>query len=78
MLRIVHEKTRKARKKNIRCRFLADGVIPCMHSHPFRHRPEQALVVIHTASFWQGCRNPGAGRWDSVLHKYLRDVSSFR
>jgi len=44
MLRIVHER----HEKNIRCRFLADGVIPCIHSHPFRHRPEQTLVVIHS------------------------------
>jgi len=36
MLRIVHER----HEKNIRCRFLADGVIPCMHSFsPFSTPP---------------------------------------
>jgi len=28
--------------------------------------------VCETPSFWQGCRNPGTGRWNFVLLKYLR------
>jgi len=48
MLRIVHER----REKNIRCRFLADGVIP----PAFIHRlSRQAPCVIHP------------GLWDAVV-----------
>jgi len=71
MLRIVHEKHER-HEKNIRGRFLADGVIPGIHSQTpktssLRHTPRSV-----------GCPNPGTGRWNCVLHKYLRDVSSFR
>jgi len=43
MLRIVHEKHER-HEKNIRCRFLADGVIPGIHSQTpktssLRHAP---------------------------------------
>jgi len=27
--------------------------------------------LCETPSFWQGCRNPGTGRWRLVLLKYL-------
>jgi len=50
MLRIVHE---RHEKKNIRCRFLADGVIPDIHSQTpktssLRHTPRSV-----------GCRRSG-------------------